>query len=146
MQALLAEENAIDLAAATAQPRSINRRRFTIDEIDEWLADPESNASLSLGHLVEMLRWRTESDAFAPESEQHILTTSRQVVGVERIAGSGESARVYVNVSAEPHMVHTDGFSNLRGFNASEMPGGLELGPYGVAWMTSTPSTTLREP
>jgi sucrose phosphorylase len=145
MQALLAEENADDLAATTSQPRSMNRRRFTIDDIDRWFADPDSNASFSLGHLLEMLGWRRESDAFFPESGQRVLSTPAHVVGIERIARSGTIARVYVNVSAETEEINTAGFPHRRGFNISEIRGGVELGPYGIAWMTSTRSDPQRE-
>ena len=145
VQALLAEENAVDLAATTSQPRSMNRRRFTIDDIDRRLADPDSKASFSLGHLVEMLGWRRESDAFFPESEQRILPTSSRIVGIERTARSGTIARVYVNVSGEYEELDTGSYSDLRGFNISEISGGVELGPYGIAWMTSTRSATPRE-
>jgi glycosidase len=145
VQALLAEENAVDLATTTSQPRSMNRRRFNIDDVDRWLADPDSKASFSLRHLVEMLGWRRESDAFFPESEQRILPTSWRIVGIERIARSGTIARVYVNVSKETEEIRTEDFSGPRGFNISEIPGGVELGPYGIAWMTSSRSATPRE-
>jgi hypothetical protein len=145
VQALLAEENAIDLAATTSQPRSMNRRRFAIDDIDERIADPDSNTSLSLHRLVEMLEWRGESDAFFPESEQRILPTSSRIVGIERTARSGTIAWVYVNVSGEHEEVATGSYSDLRGFDISEISGGVELGPYGIAWMTSSRSATPRE-
>ena len=145
MQALLAEENAVDLAATTSEPRSMNRRRFTIDNIDRCLADPDSNASISLASLVEMLRWRGESDAFFPISAQRILTTSPRIVGIERIAPSGTIARVYVNVSEETEEIAAEGFSDIRGFNISENPGRLELGAYGIVWMTSQGSPETLE-
>ena len=145
VQALLAEENAVDLAATTSQPRSMNRRRFTIDEIDRRLADQNSKTSVSLHRLVEMLEWRRESDAFIPESEQRILPTSSRIVGIERTARSGTIARVYVNVSGEHEELDTGSYSELRGFNISEISGGVELGPYGIAWITSTRSATPRE-
>jgi len=145
VQALLAEENTVDLAASTSQPRSMNRRRFTIDDIDRRLADPDSNTSVSLHRLVEMLKWRRESDAFTPESEQRVLPTSSRIVGIERTARSGTIARVYVNVSGEHEELDTESYSDLRGFNISEISGGVELGPYGIAWMISTRSATPRE-
>jgi len=145
MQALFAEENAVDLAATTSQPRSMNRRRFTIDDIDRRLADPDSNASFSLRHLVEMLEWRGGSDAFFPESEQRILPTSSRIVGIERTARSGTIAKVYVNVSGEHEELATGSYFDLRGFNISEISGGVELGPYGIAWMISSRRATPPE-
>lgn len=145
VQALLAERNAIELAATTSQPRSMNRRRFSIEGIDRCLADPESDASFSLHHLVEMLGWRRESDAFFPESAQRVLSTSVHVVGIERISLSGSIARVYVNVSKETEEIRSEGLPDVRGFNISEIPGGVEIGPYGIAWMTPPRSATSRE-
>ncbi len=145
MQALLAEANAVDIAATTSQPRSMNRRRFAIDDIDRWLADPSSNASVSLRHLVEMLEWRRESDAFFPASGQRVLPTTPRIIGIERIALSGTIARVYVNVSSETEEISTEGFTDLRGFNITETPGGAELGAYGIVWMTASQPATARE-
>jgi sucrose phosphorylase len=145
MQALLAEKNALDLAETTSQPRSVNRRRFTIDEVDRCLADPGSNASSSLAQLVEMLSWRQEHDAFMPIAEQRILTTQPSIVGIERIATSGTLARVYVNVSATVEQIDTGGFVGVRGFNIRETEDGIEMGPYAVAWMTAPGTITAHE-
>jgi glycosidase len=145
VQALLAEVNAVDLAATTAQPRSMNRRRFTINDVDRWLADPASNAFVSLHNLVDMLNWRRGCDAFFPESTQQILPTPSHIVGIERIALSGTIARVYVNVSEATEEIDTEGFSNLRGFNISEAPRSVELGAYGIAWMTALRPATPRQ-
>jgi hypothetical protein len=123
----------------------MNRRRFAIDDIDRWLADPSSNASVSLRHLVEMLEWRRESDAFFPASGQRVLPTTPGIIGIERIALSGTIARVYVNVSSETEEISTEGFTDLRGFNISETPGGAELGAYGIVWMTASQPATPRE-
>jgi len=141
MQALLAEKNALDLAETTSQPRSVNRRRFTIGEVDRWLADPGSNAASSLTQLVEMLSWRQSSDAFMPIAEQRILKTPHNIVGIERASVSGTLARVYVNVSTKVEQIDQQGFSEVRGFNISETDDGIEMGPYAVAWLT-TPATT----
>lgn len=145
MQALLAEENASDLAATTSQPRSMNRRRFTVNELDQRLADPESHASISLHRLIEMLEWRRESEAFFPASRQRVLPTSFRTIGIERTALSGTIARVYVNVTAESEEISTETFANIRGFNINETPEGVELGAYGIAWMTATQSVTQRD-
>jgi sucrose phosphorylase len=137
MQALLAETNAIELAEATSQPRSVNRRRFTIEEVDARIEGTESNTSISLRRLVAMLRWRSGSEAFFPESGQRILATSSGVVGVERMALSGSVARVFVNVTQEPESIATEGSWDIHGYNITETPDGVELGAHGIAWMTS---------
>jgi len=124
LQALLAAPNATDLAETTSEPRAINRRRFSIDEVNRSLDDPDTPMAKSLSALVEMLSWRGESDAFHPIAQQHVLSTPSTIVGIERVAPSGASVRVYVNVSDTSATISND------------QDGDIVLGPYGVAWIS----------
>jgi hypothetical protein len=140
LQALLAEPNAVELAEATSEPRSINRRRFSIDEIDDALDDPGTAPARSVAAMLEMLSWRAASDAFHPVARQRVLDTPPAVVGIERLAPSGASARVYVNVSNTPVMLTDIPIGDVRGFRVTALHNTIELEPYGVAWMLSSAS------
>ena len=139
LQALLAAPNATDLAKATSEPRAINRRRFSIDEINESLDDSDTPMAESLSALLGMLSWRRESDAFHPIAQQRILSTPSTIVGIERAASSGASARVHVNVSDTSVAIPSDYSGEVRGFNITPSSTDIVLGPYGVAW--TTPAT-----
>jgi sucrose phosphorylase len=135
LQALLAESNATDLAMGTGSPRSINRKRFTLSEIAETLANPASRGSTSLEALSTMLRWRASTDAFDPDSTQTILTTPPGIIGIGREAASGAVARVYVNVGSSDVEVEESRSSSARGFRIRQAKDRLTLGPWGIAWV-----------
>jgi hypothetical protein len=90
----------------------------------------------SLSALLKMLSWRGQSDAFHPIARQLILSTPATVVGIERVAPSGASARVYVNVSDASVTIPNDLDGEVRGFNITPSPADIVLGPYGVAWIS----------
>ena len=136
LQALLAEPNDVDLAIATSESRSINRRRFSIDAVNAALDDPDTPAARSLSALLEMLAWRSESEAFQPIATQRVLETSSTVVGIERAAPSGATARVFVNVSSMPVTLPGEIAGDVRGFGVASSPTEIHLAPYGVAWIT----------
>ncbi len=135
LQALIAEPNATNLARTSNEPRLVNRKRFTIDEIEARLQDPTSRASQSLDALLAMLAWRGATDAFHPSSSQRVLQTTDDVVGIERSSPSGTTARVYVNVSPTVTEIHDGHPGRLQGFHATRSRSTITLGPYGVAWL-----------
>lgn len=137
LQALLAEPNDVELARATSESRSINRRRFSIDELNAALDDPNTSAAKSLSALLEMLAWRSESEAFQPIATQRVLETPPAVVGIERRAPSGATANVFVNVSDSPVTLPGRITGDVRGFGATSSSAEVDLAPYGVAWITS---------
>lgn len=138
LQALLAERNASDVAEATSEPRAINRRRFSIEDIDAALADPDSLMAQSLTAVLDMLSWRCESEAFHPIASQRIIPTPPTVIGIEREAPSGTTARVYVNVSEVTVSIRDDRAGDVRCLNAETSPDTISLGPYGLAWVLHT--------
>lgn len=136
LQSFLAERNAGDLAAHTGRARSINRRRFTFDELEAMLADPASDASQSLTALSAMLSWRAATDAFSSTSPQVILDTPDSVIGIERVAPDGTLARVFVNVSSSPVSIRTTSGESAHGVRAEVDGDALELGPWGFAMLS----------
>jgi sucrose phosphorylase len=137
LQALLAEPNDLDLAIATSESRSINRRRFSIDALNAALDDPDTLAAKSLSTLLKMLAWRNESEAFQPIATQRVLKTPSTVVGIERCAASGAKATVLINVSDMAVTLPGEFTGESRGFGATSSPTEVHLAPYGVAWITS---------
>ncbi len=85
----------------TGRARSLNRTRFATEDLAATVADPGSIAAKVITGLETMLRWRSSSPAFHPDSPQTVLETPTGVLGIER--GSDKSlARVYVNVTSQP--------------------------------------------
>ena len=130
VQSLVAGENDHAGYARTGQPRRLNRRRFQdLDALRTALGSGEARAGAAWRGLRQMLEWRAATPAFHPDSEQAILATPREVLGIERTAVGGERARVYVNVSARHARVPVDGgWADVEG-------GAVELAPWSSRWL-----------
>lgn len=136
LQSFLAERNARDLVAHTGSARSINRRRFTFDELEVKLADPSTAASQSVSAFSAMLAWRADTGAFSATSPQVILDTPDSVIGIERVAPDGTRARVFVNVSSEPVTIQTESGASSHGMRSEAVDDALTLGPWGFAMIS----------
>ncbi len=119
----------------TGQARSLNRTRFAIQQLESRLADPDSVPSRVLAGLEGMLRFRSSSAAFHPDSPQRVLETPPGVIGIER--GSGDRlARVYVNVSAQQVAVpHPAPGWRQHGAGEKEAAEQLRLEPWQSVWL-----------
>jgi hypothetical protein len=101
VQSLVAGDNDHEGFERTGQPRALNRRRFDhVDVFRAELASPGMRAGAAWRGLREMLQRRAATPAFHPDSAQVVLDTPPEVFAVERVAPTGERARVYVNFSA----------------------------------------------
>jgi sucrose phosphorylase len=119
---------------ATGRARSLNRTRFATEELESQLADPYSVASQVLAGLEEMLRFRSSSAAFHPDSPQRVLATPAGVIGIER--GSGAPlARVYVNVSPHQIAVPDPGPEWRRAGTHEHTADPIDLGPWRSVWL-----------
>lgn len=119
----------------TGRARSLNRTRFATEELAATLADPASIAAKVTSGLEAMLRWRSSSPAFHPDSPQIVLETPPGVLGVER--GSDSSlARVYVNVTSQPVEVPWPG-SGWVGNEIAPQGGAatIIMGPWDSMWL-----------
>jgi sucrose phosphorylase len=135
IHALLASENDASLMNTTGAARSINRTRLERSTLERMLADPRSRAARSLAAIKTMLEWRQSAPAFHPASEQIILDTRPEVLGIERRGASGTVARVFVNVTDTTVSIDHDPVERLRGFRFEETVSGFKLDPWGTAWL-----------
>jgi sucrose phosphorylase len=138
VQSLLAGRNDLEGMRRSGMARAINRRKFTnVRSLEAVLQDPGSLPARCLAAMRKLLAWRSSSVAFHPDSNQVILATPPQVIGIERTHHSGTRARVYVNVSR--HAVETETTAQpptFHGLRAGRSGDVIELGPWGVAWLT----------
>lgn len=143
VQSVVAGDNDRERFARTSKARSLHRRRF--DDVEAFLRavkDPGTRAGAAWHGLLAMLRARAATPAFHPDSDQIVLDTPPAVFAVERVAGSGERARVYVNVSGEPcavGMPRSARWSSLAGGYAPEGER-VVLAPWSSAWLHAAPA------
>lgn len=119
--------------AATGRARSLNRERLRTDDLARELANPESIAARVKGGLERMLRFRSDTPAFHPDSPQRVVDTPSGVLGIERGSGSN-LARVYINVSSAPIDVDWPG-DEWTGFDVAPRDATITLGPWSSVWL-----------
>jgi len=97
---LTATRNHTDGVAETGRARTINRRKWDVDELARRLDDPATVAHRVFGELTHRLRIRAGQPAFAPERSQRVLDLDPRLFAVQR--GRDERAVICLhNVSAE---------------------------------------------
>jgi hypothetical protein len=119
----------------TGRARSLNRTRFATEQLAVDLADAASIASRVVHGLEKMLRWRSGTAAFHPDSPQTVLDTPRGVLGIER-GTANVAARVYVNVTSEPVDVVWPG-AGWVGNEVAPIGGAatITVGPWDSIWL-----------
>ena len=81
---LMGTPNAIGLAEESGAPRSINRRKYNMDEFHDLLASPTSTASYIFAGMSGMMRARRKEKAFHPNVPQKILDLHPSIFAVQR--------------------------------------------------------------
>ena len=132
----------------TQRARSINRQKWTEDQLLHILNEPESIHSQVLWEYSRILHIRAEHPAFHPDGAQRVLDAGPAFFAIERIApDASETILCISNVTATPQSIIpstiTDSFSRDHG--ASELlhqqsideNGTVLLAPYQSCWLQS---------
>ena len=85
--------------------RTLNRRKFRLEQFEEDLADEQSIARRVFDGMAQLIAVRRSSDAFSPEAPYRMLDEGSGVFAVERHSAT-ERARVYVDVTGDGATVH----------------------------------------
>ncbi len=80
--------------------RRLNREKLVLAPLEALLCDPATRAHRVLAGLREMLQVRRRHPAFHPDAEQRVLDAPGHVLAIERVAATGERARVTVDVTS----------------------------------------------
>jgi sucrose phosphorylase len=147
---LLGAGNDFDGVERTGRARSINRRKWTLAEL-EMILDPAHGhqAHEVFPELLRRLRIRREQRAFHPDGPQRVLDLPQGLFGVQRRAPD-DSQRIYAiaNLTGKPARLSLarldrrwqqrrwrELIGGWRG-DAETMTGRLELAPYQAIWLT----------
>lgn len=100
---LLADRNNLEGVRATGQARAINRRKFSLPELEPALADHHSLPSRAFHAILRLLRIRSRQPAFDPRGSQRVLDYGPRVFAVLRTApAGGEIILAASNLGADP--------------------------------------------
>ncbi|QDU64683.1 Sucrose phosphorylase [Planctomycetes bacterium Pan216] len=144
---LVGTPNDVDGAARTGRARSINRRKFQLEELDAILDDASSPQRKIFDGLKQLLEIRTQQAAFHPEAPQMVLESKDPALfGFRRTSMDGTSRIIVLaNVSGAAVEADMKTLDMVGGWEASrDLISGrttpedrLVLEPYQVMWLTN---------
>ena len=106
---LFGSRNALDNVQETGRARSINRKKFMVDDVNQILHDPENIHAAIFHRMLALLEVRKHQKAFDPYGGQAVLKLDGRVFGVRRTSPDGKSELLaLVNVSAEAFELELD--------------------------------------
>ncbi|MEM6704029.1 MAG: sugar phosphorylase [Acidobacteriota bacterium] len=147
IHSLLATPNDHDQVRATGRKRSINRHRWSLERLEEELADPASDSARVLAALQRVLRIRRRQPAFHPDATQYTLQLGESLFGVWR-----QSVRREQSIFAVHNLTRTkrsldlsklnllatdEWFDLIDGARLTSLQDELELSPYQCVWLTN---------
>lgn len=106
---LLGSRNAHDHYHETGRVRSINRKGFRLEELEELLSDPMNIYCQVFNQYQRILEIRQDEPAFHPRGNQKVIRVSDEVFALERESLDGSSmVLVLVNVTANNIEIQVD--------------------------------------
>lgn len=99
---LFGSRNALDEVQETGRARSINRKKFSLNEIDKMLGDPNNIHARIFREMRHLLGVRSRQLEFDPYGRQAVFPADQRIFGLMRYSPDGSSRiLVLVNVSSE---------------------------------------------
>lgn len=103
IHSLLGTQNDYDNVAKTGMARSINRRKWDIDDLNEKLQNPDSHHSIILDSWKKLLKIRISEPSFDPQGGKKVLDSPSEIFAMWRNApGNGDQVIIIGNVTENP--------------------------------------------
>ena len=141
---LLGTENDLAGVERTGRARSINRRKFALDELENILADEHSTQRRIFDEYRNMIRMRVSQPAFHPDAAQRVidLNDPALIAFLRTSLDEAQNILVITNVSGELISVDLFAFDHLKlevDLLGGENPRNhqLTLTPFTTAWLAS---------
>jgi glycosidase len=141
---LVGTENDLAGVEQTGRSRSINRRKFALDELESILTDEISIPHRVFNEYRNMIRMRVRQPAFHPDAAQRAtdLKNPALISFLRTSLDEAQNVLVLTNVSGEPVSVDLSAFEPLK--LAVDLLGGetpqnhrLTIASYGAVWLSS---------
>jgi sucrose phosphorylase len=146
---LVGTENDADGVRKTRQPRTINRRKFHLSQLERQLDDEASLAGRIFEGYRGLLKTRAAQPAFHPDAAQIIHRIHDAVLAVQRTSRDGSQHIVSLaNLSREPIDVRLSAVANLGTTHdlITAQPDAADrrilLLPHQLVWLTNKPGGT----
>lgn len=134
LPSLFGSRNWQEGVAQTGHNRTINREKFTYDELSVQLRDEESLAATVYQQYMALLRIRSQHAAFHPLAPQIVHDLSPHVFAVERYSPKGLVLALHNVAGEEVAIIVPEGdWYSLR--DKSKPGAKMQLQPYEVVWL-----------
>jgi sucrose phosphorylase len=111
---LFGSRNAVDNVQITGRARSINRKKFSRQELEKTLKDPENTHTKVFHKIFHLLSLRVEEHAFHPRGSQEVVRMDDRIFGLKRCApDKSSSVLVLINVSSEKFAIDIERDSSI---------------------------------
>lgn len=147
LNSLLASENDLQKFAETNHKRSINRKQWNHDELEDRISDMTSKTCKVFYELKRLISIRTKQKAFHPNATQYTLQLGSSVFGYWRQSiHRGQSIFAIHNLTAEVvkmpianiNLICTDNWNDLIAWEPLDLSqDSLSLKPYQCLWITN---------
>ena len=150
IHSLTATENDQEGVKHTGKPRSINRKKWTWQELKGKLNDQEDPAHQVFTELKRLMSIRNSQKAFHPNTPQETLDLGESLFALKRTPASGETIWSISNITGhkqEFNPEHLDGKGTLHDLISGktfEDKANITLKPYQTAWLITTQRTDQR--
>ena len=152
IHSLLGTQNDYQKLANTHHNRSINRRRWHVDALEEALADKNLHHGKVLATLKSLLDIRIKQSAFHPNATQFTLHLGLQLFGFWRQSKDRRQSIFCVsNISDQPielplselNLIITESWIELiTNSKITELTQEITLAPYQTVWISNRPELT----
>ena len=137
---LVAARNDEEGARRTGRARSLNRRKWSQEELEDALKDEKSDAALVFREYTRLLRLRAGQPAFHPDGDQKILDLGENVFAVERTSPDGKQILLAIsNCSGQPVAVPAPAVRDRTDLVLGRKPtadgDAIRLDPYQTVWL-----------
>ncbi|MCW8092440.1 sugar phosphorylase [Alteromonas sp. ASW11-130] len=150
IHSMLGTSNDYEKVANTGQNRSINRKRWSLPELEALLDSPYSQHHKVLTRMSQLIRIRKTQDAFHPNATQYTLQMGDQIFGFWRQSlDRKQSVFCISNISDEEqsilltdiNLVGTDNWLELISREViSDVNAFMTLQPYQTVWISNQDS------
>jgi sucrose phosphorylase len=147
IHSLLGTENDRAGMAQTGRARSINRTKWSSDDLESALLDEQRHHKTVFAEMKRLIQIRRAQEAFHPNATQYTLHFSDQIFAFWRESlNRNQSIFALHNVSAEPqriplvelNLIATENWRDLlSGKSYTDLEDVIELPAYGCAWITN---------
>lgn len=136
IHSLTATPNYLEGVAQTKHNRTINRRKWDLDELTKILETVTSQKKI-FNSLQKFILIRKKQKAFHPNAKQEILDLGNGLFGLIRVS-ENQKIIVVVNLTAQKQVLEISSFSEENHFDllSNKVFNEKELNPYQCLWLT----------